>query len=161
MKNKLQQQHQQQVLQHTQQQQQQQNHQLSKRKQQEFPSLAHLTPTELSATQNSLFNEASCLTRALYRKCLRSVKLLREGNERDELDFREREKGQMKQSDEFDDVAGSDGSDGERISMAPPVNRQNELQSRANYYKTFADCYQNMAFCWRGKMDCIGSREMC
>lgn len=91
-------------------------------------SMTYMT-LELASLQSKLFREASYLTRTLYRKCLQSTMILAKGNERDEDDFATREDEERNQF--------SDGVDLERISMAPPVNRQNELSSRANYYKTF------------------------
>mmetsp|Transcript_1342 Transcript_1342/g.2513 ORF Transcript_1342/g.2513 Transcript_1342/m.2513 type:complete len:373 (-) Transcript_1342:234-1352(-) len=93
--------------------------------------MTNMTSQEMASLQTELLNEASYLTRILYRKCLQSVKLLSEGNARDEDDFSERE---MKERNEFNDNASVDL---ERVSMAPPVNRENELDSRANYYKSF------------------------
>ena len=60
------------------------------------------------------------------------IKLLAKGNQRDESDFTERENTELNQ---FNDGLRMKT---DRISMAPPVNRQNELASRANYYQTFA-----------------------
>jgi hypothetical protein len=83
-----------------------------------------ISPQDMASLQTKLLYEASYLTRALYRKCLRSIKLLAGANDRDEEDFTARE------SDRFED---------QRISMmAPPVDRRNELRSRFEYYKTFA-----------------------
>ncbi|KAL9181963.1 hypothetical protein ACHAXT_012306 [Thalassiosira profunda] len=90
-----------------------------------------MSSKELASLQTNLLKEASYLTRTLYRKCLKSVRVLAAGNARDESDFSERENSEL---DQF----GEDGVNLDRISMAPPVNRQNELASRANYYKAFA-----------------------
>ncbi|KAL7547610.1 hypothetical protein ACHAWF_010893 [Thalassiosira exigua] len=90
-----------------------------------------MTPQEMASLQKDLFREASCLTRTLYRKCLQSVRLIAKGNARDEDDFAARE------ARELDPLSGGDDVS-ERISMAPPVNRRNELASRANYYNAFA-----------------------
>jgi hypothetical protein len=76
-----------------------------------------------------LMEEAGYMARSLYRTCLRSVRTLRPGNERDEQDFREREEKQLSDLDE-------EGGGSVMFSMEPPVNRQNELQSRAEYYYT-------------------------
>mmetsp|Transcript_27617 Transcript_27617/g.56828 ORF Transcript_27617/g.56828 Transcript_27617/m.56828 type:complete len:381 (+) Transcript_27617:28-1170(+) len=81
---------------------------------------------DLAHRHRYLFNEASSLTRSLYRKCLRSIRVLSRGNEKDEKEFLARER--------FESEGGKAG----RISMAPPVNRKNELQSRTNYYRSFA-----------------------
>lgn len=89
---------------------------------------------EMASLQTKLHDEASYLTRTLYRKCLQSINVIAGGNDRDEDDFAERE---AKELDQLDSFSGSVGVDLERISMAPPVNRQNELSSRANYYMAF------------------------
>jgi len=75
-----------------------------------------------------LMEEAGFLAKSLYRTCLRSVTVLRPGNHKDEKDFREREEQQIA---DLDDEGG-----GLIFSMEPPVNRENELQSRADYYYT-------------------------
>ena len=90
-----------------------------------------MTAQEMSSLQTKLFQEATYLTRTLYRKCLQSIKVIAKGNTRDEDDFIERE---TKERDQFDT---SKIDLNERISMDPPVNRQNELSSRSEYYKTF------------------------
>lgn len=75
-----------------------------------------------------LMEEAGSMSKSLYRTCLRSVRTLRPGNDRDELDFKKREDQQFSDlNDEGGDII---------FSMEPPVNRQNELQSRADYYYT-------------------------
>ena len=90
-----------------------------------------MTAQEMASLQTKLFQDATYLTRTLYRKCLQSIKVIAKGNTRDEDDFIERE---TKERDQFDT---SKIDLNERISMAPPVNRQNELSSRSEYYKTF------------------------
>mmetsp|Transcript_13793 Transcript_13793/g.32085 ORF Transcript_13793/g.32085 Transcript_13793/m.32085 type:complete len:290 (-) Transcript_13793:48-917(-) len=74
----------------------------------------------------ALLEEAAFITRALFRTCLRSVEIIRPGNEHDEEEFRRREE-ESKRTEE------SPGSI-ESLSMSPPVDRENELSSRANYY---------------------------
>ncbi|EJK72402.1 hypothetical protein THAOC_06070, partial [Thalassiosira oceanica] len=86
----------------------------------------------LAAAQSSLLDEASSLTRSLYRRCLRSASVLSCANERDENDFREREEAQRRGLEDF--TSSSAGP----ISMAPPVDRDNELRSRGGYYRSFA-----------------------
>ena len=83
---------------------------------------------DLASTQSELLDEASSLTRRLYRRCLRSASALSSANDRDESDFREREEAQRRQFE---------GSSSE-LSMAPPVDRANELRSRSDYYRSFA-----------------------
>ena len=113
------------------------------------------TPSDINASQIQLLKEATYLTKTLYRQCLKSVQLLAKGNERDEIDFRERELAEKDQLDEFlssssdnnnENDSNSNSSNSEtsnsskksKVSiMAPPVNRHNELSSRANYYKAF------------------------
>lgn len=87
-----------------------------------------MTLEDMNKLQTQLHTEASYLTRTLYRKCLQSIKLLAIGNQRDEIDFAERE------AHEKNDFTNT--SIKHRVSMAPPVNRRNELSSRAEYYKT-------------------------
>lgn len=93
---------------------------------------SRMTPQGISSQQTKLLQEATYLTRTLYRKCLQSIKVIAKGNERDEADFTERE---MEERNQFD--GNNDVNLKQRISMAPPVNRQNELSSRSEYYKTF------------------------
>lgn len=91
-----------------------------------------MTSQEIASLQRNLLREASYLTRTLYRKCLKSIRLLAAGNARDEDDFADRENHEL---DQFSDKPSMKI---DRISMAPPVNRQNELASRSNYYLSFA-----------------------
>eukprot|EP00980_Cylindrotheca_fusiformis_P005894 scaffold1242_cov123-Cylindrotheca_fusiformis.AAC.3 len=75
-----------------------------------------------------LLDEASALTRSLYRICLRSVNAIRHGNEFDEKEFQRRD-------EEFSNPTSG------VISMAPPPNREDELRSRAEYYQSYAREY--------------------
>lgn len=77
-------------------------------------------------TRQELLLEAGAMSRSLFRTCLRCVKIMRQGNEHDEIDFVEREQNQFQTMKE----AVASGT----FSMAPPVDRENELSSRANYY---------------------------
>lgn len=79
-----------------------------------------------------LVAEASALTKSLYRTCLKSVEILRPGNDRDETDFAEREEAQLKMFD--DDSSEGSGTAGSLSAFSPPVDRANELESRAEYY---------------------------
>lgn len=76
--------------------------------------------------RQELLLEAGAMSRSLFRTCLRCVKIMREGNEHDEEEFQERERNQFQSMK--DAVASG------TFSMAPPVDRENELTSRANYY---------------------------
>jgi hypothetical protein len=76
--------------------------------------------------RQALLLEAGVMSRSLFRTCLRCVKIMRQGNEHDETEFREREENQLKSMKD----ALASGT----FSMGPPVDRENELDSRAIYY---------------------------
>jgi hypothetical protein len=78
-----------------------------------------------------LLAEAAALSRSLYRLCLRSVRLIRGGNENDEKEFVEREKKRLEQPKSGDARLSF-------LSMLPPVDRADELRSRAEYYTQYA-----------------------
>lgn len=80
-------------------------------------------------TREDLLNEAAFLTKSLYRSCIRSVRLIRWGNEFDDKEFDRREQ-------EFQNPTA-----GGRISMQPPPNKEDELHSRAEYYYSYAREY--------------------
>ena len=86
----------------------------------------------LNDERDFLVAEASAMTKSLYRTCLKSVEILRPGNDRDEADFTEREEAQMKMFD--DDPSEGSGTAGSLSAFSPPVDRDNELESRAEYY---------------------------
>jgi hypothetical protein len=90
------------------------------------------TETREEVSRHALLQEAGALTRSLYRRCLRSVKVIRWGNEFDELEFAKRE-------EEF--VNPQRRSHPGSISMAPPPNKEDELRSRAEYYRCYAREY--------------------
>lgn len=71
-----------------------------------------------------LLEEAGFLARSLYRACIRSIKLMLPGV--DEADFKDREERQF--------ASLKDENGGMFFSMRPPVDRNNELRSRAEYY---------------------------
>ena len=82
--------------------------------------------------RRKLREEAAFLTKSLYRTCLRSVRLIRPGNEHDEREFQR-----------LEEKIAADALDHEKrameiksgvFSMTPPVDRQDELRSRAEYY---------------------------
>ncbi|KAG7342904.1 hypothetical protein IV203_020849 [Nitzschia inconspicua] len=83
-------------------------------------------------SRDDLLEEAASLTRSLYRRCLRSVKVIRPGNEFDDLEFARRE-------EEFLNPKRSGG--GGILSMSPPPNKEDELRSRAEYYHSYAREY--------------------
>ncbi|VEU36165.1 unnamed protein product [Pseudo-nitzschia multistriata] len=80
-------------------------------------------------SREDLVNEAAFLTKSLYRNCIRSVRLIRWGNEFDEKEFQKRE-------EEFQNPTA-----GGVMSMAPPPNKEDELRSRAEYYYSFTREY--------------------
>ena len=91
----------------------------------------------LEQERAALLDDASFLTRSVYRNCVRSIRLIRWGNASDERDFQEREEAQMR------DLSASimDRQKDQRfsmISMLPPVDREDELRSRAEYYGQYA-----------------------
>ena len=97
----------------------------------ESPDVAE-TPEEKQEKQrirdqerHSLLLEAGAMSRSLYRTCLRCVKIMRQGNEHDEAEFREREENQF-----------ASMKDAHATGTLPqgPVDRENELTSRAIYY---------------------------
>mmetsp|Transcript_13019 Transcript_13019/g.32867 ORF Transcript_13019/g.32867 Transcript_13019/m.32867 type:complete len:237 (+) Transcript_13019:122-832(+) len=85
--------------------------------------------TSNAVAREDLLEEAEFLTKSLYRTCLRSVRLIRWGNEFDEKEFQRRE-------EEFQNPTA-----GGVMSMAPPPNKEDELRSRAEYYHSYAREY--------------------
>lgn len=85
-------------------------------------------PSEV--TRQDLLDEAAALTKALYRTCLRSIKVIRWGNAFDDKEFEKREEDYLKPS-----------GPGGMISMAPPPDKEDELRSRAEYYHSYAREY--------------------
>lgn len=83
--------------------------------------------TKLQQERDLIQKEAAFLALSLFRSCMRSVKTMRPGNENDIRDFEEREEEQFK----ADSIPGV-------FSVAPPVDRENELESRFEYYYSFA-----------------------
>lgn len=97
-------------------------------------SLADLpaeTKRQIEQERQQLLVEASALTRSLYRSCIRSVRAIRYGNEHDERQFQEIER-KMKEKPKETDLRLS------MLSMMPPVDREDELRSRAEYYMQYA-----------------------
>jgi hypothetical protein len=85
--------------------------------------------------KKELQQEASALTKSVYRTCLRSIRLIRPGNKHDEEEFQRREQKRLEEE------TGEQMEDDVRMgmfSMLPPVNREDELESRAEYYHQYA-----------------------
>eukprot|EP00979_Chaetoceros_neogracilis_P018154 scaffold10555_cov228-Chaetoceros_neogracile.AAC.6 len=83
----------------------------------------------LGEERATLFKEAGVLTRSLYKSCLRCVEFIRDGNQHDFEDFEAREE-QQKTGRFTRDLSAS-------FSFEPPVERENELSSRAMYYLAY------------------------
>ena len=102
-----------------------------------------------------LVAEASAMTKSLYRTCLQSVEILRPGNGRDEADFAEREEAQLRMFDDDDATSTGGGKGtgtaGSLSAFSPPVDRSNELESRADYYAEWTR--ENFA----QEMDCLAT----
>ena len=84
----------------------------------------------LEQERKLLFHEAGVMTKSLYRSNLRCVNLIREGNQHDVADFEAREEEQKSER--------LNTSISASFSFQPPVDRNNELSSRALYYLAFA-----------------------
>lgn len=101
----------------------------------------HLTGASLAQNQREILEEASALTRSLYRLCMRSVKLIRQGNEADAAEFAAREEKQME--DMIRAAEPAKNPDDERlagvISMLPPVEPEAELKARSEYYAQYTN----------------------
>jgi hypothetical protein len=91
-----------------------------------------IQPTHLQEKRAQLFHDAGVMTKSLYRSCLRCIQLIRHGNEHDMADFDEREQQMLNRSKNQFDFHVS------LSSFEPPVDRDNELSSRAMYYLAFA-----------------------
>ncbi|CAB9519315.1 expressed unknown protein [Seminavis robusta] len=85
--------------------------------------------------RQSLRQDAAFLTKALYRTCLRSVRVIRPGNDHDELEFQRLEEDIKR--DEMDDQKREMEIKSGVFSMTPPVDRDDELRSRGDYYHQF------------------------
>lgn len=115
----------------------------------------------LAQEQEAILQEASSLTRSLYRLCMRSAQFIRKGNEHDAADFAEREEKQLQEMDSS--IRTKPGSDDDQalkerlagvISMLPPVNPEAELEARSEYYMQYtsenfiaeSDCLEIKSF---------------
>lgn len=84
--------------------------------------------------KEELKEEADFLTKSLYRTCLRSIRHIRPGNEHDEAEFQRREEKRL----EEDPAKMEEDIRMGMFSMLPPVDREDELRSRAEYYHQYA-----------------------
>jgi hypothetical protein len=93
---------------------------------------------ELFQHQQLLQERARGLTLSFFRLVLRSIRTIRYGNEHDEIEFQIREEKQRQKEEElFTNIIKIDKRL-DMISMAPDVDRVDELLSRANYYTDYA-----------------------
>ena len=95
--------------------------------------LEQVTADDLQRQCQEVLDEASALTRSLYRLCMRSVKLIRQGNHVDAADFKAREE---KQLEDMFQVSKDERLSG-IISMLPPVEPEAELHARSEYYAQY------------------------
>lgn len=77
------------------------------------------TNKRLQEERTILLSEARFMTLSLWRTCLRCIRAIRPGNEHDEMEFQEREEQRLNSS---------------KMTFEMPVDREDELASRANYY---------------------------
>lgn len=85
---------------------------------------------ELDKEKRFLFNEAKLMTLSFYRTCIRCTKIMRCCNSHDEEQFKKREEEQRQSRIDASNISSI-------MSFQPPVDRQNELASRALYYLAF------------------------
>jgi hypothetical protein len=76
----------------------------------------------LTTERKELSLEARQITLSFYRICVRCIREVRKGNQRDEKEFQEREEARLSQKHNF--------------SFEPPVERNNELSSRGKGLKS-------------------------
>ena len=103
--------------------------------------------SSLAQERAEILEEARTLTLSLYRICVRSVRLIRQGNEHDEQEFVKREQERLEAP------IGSDSPGQSFLSLLPPVNRVDELRSRAEYYMQYT--HENFV----QESDCLDFRE--
>lgn len=116
-------------------------HPLRKSSGSNFSSSSSSDNTDAVIKREDLLAEAAFLTKSLYRTCLRSVKVIRFGNQFDDKEFERRE-------EEFRNPKRGGGG---VLSMAPPPDKEDELRSRAEYYHSYtreyftqeSDCLDN------------------
>lgn len=82
---------------------------------------------DTNASLQEILSEAGKLSRSLYRICIRSVRHIRFGNENDEKEFQERERKSLEEPRDKNSRLSM-------FSLLPPVDREDELRSRSEYY---------------------------
>jgi hypothetical protein len=86
----------------------------------------------LDEERRDLASEAKTLTLRLFRTCMRSARAIRSGNESDEKEFQERERKRLERRPDDEDTRLAP-----MMSMMPPVDREDELRSRYEYYQQY------------------------
>jgi hypothetical protein len=123
------------------------NHPLTRHGSPPSPSLQ-----ELETERALLLKEAKFLTQSLYRCIVRSVRVIRHGNHVDETEFQRREAQRQAHLEAnatsisrgntttTTTTTGSTSGDVRlsMLSLLPPVDRVDELRSRAEYYQQYA-----------------------
>jgi hypothetical protein len=84
-----------------------------------------------TANRQEILQEAAALSRSLYRTCFRSARYIRKGNAHDEQEFQQREEHSLETPLSL--KRKGDARLG-MLSMLPPVDREDELRSRSEYY---------------------------
>ena len=92
-----------------------------------------ISADDVQRLRNQVLDEAAALTRSLYRLCMRSVKLINQGNDADRAEFEARE---QKQLNDMMKVSQDERLSG-IISMLPPVEPAAELDARSQYYAQY------------------------
>ena len=99
---------------------------------------------ELETKRKQLLKEANEMTKSFYRICLRCTYLIRPGNVEDEKLFLAREEEQrqrrIKAAEDRKTMSAKErfeASASSSMTFEPPVDRENELSSRAAYYLAF------------------------
>eukprot|EP00977_Amphora_coffeiformis_P005341 scaffold1140_cov157-Amphora_coffeaeformis.AAC.17 len=107
--------------------------------------------------RSEILAEASALTRSLYRLCMRSVKLIKQGNDADAAEFAAREEKQLQS---MSDIVNDERLSG-IISMLPPVEPVAELQARSEYYAQYtSENFFAESDCLRTSVHDGGARSM-
>lgn len=87
---------------------------------------------QLEQERQRVLDNARFLTCSLYRRIIRSIRVIRPGNEQDDLEFQERERKEREKEEHPDIRLRS------MLTALPPTNRADELRSRAEYYLEYA-----------------------
>ena len=111
-----------------------------------------------------LVQEAFALSRSLYRHCWRSIRLIRHGNATDRADFAQRQQAWLEQQQTTTTTTQRSSTELSFLSMMPPLNYQDELQSRSAYYQQYlrehfvqeSDCFHQATTTTTSRMQRAG-----